>query len=564
MIRFLSRLALHITLIGLVAACGSGSSSGGGGGGGGGGGSNPPTVTLSSIAVTPGAATVPAGLTQQFTATGTYSDNTTKDLTTSVTWSSDSGNATIVATSGLATGVAAGTANITATYTNSSGSTKGTVALTVGPPNLVSIVVSPDKPTLGINKSAPFYAIATYTDHSTKDLTSSVTWTSSDPTVVQITAAGKATAQGHPGTAQITAAMTGATIAPVTVTVTATTFVYATNFDDNSVSQYSIANDGTLTALATGTVSTDKQPFSISVEPTGEFVYVSNYSSSTVSQFRIGTDGTLSKIGTGSVATGASPNAVTIDPSNKHAYVANLGENTISQYNIELDGALSPMATPKVPAGSNVATVVVDPTGKFAYAGNWGANAPQPPAGPSTISQYTISQTDGSLTPISGAATVGTGSGPNAIVIDPSGKYLYVANFGDNNIGQYTINADGTLSPLTNVGAPAGLVSSGLQPDGIAIDPTGHYVYTANKGDGTVSQFTVGNDGGLVPMTTAHVFTNGNGPSAVMVDPTGQYVYVPNRGDTTITQFKIGAGGALVAAGQVQAGLHPTSIAAGY
>jgi 6-phosphogluconolactonase (cycloisomerase 2 family) len=49
-----------------------------------------------------------------------------------------------------------------------------------------------------------------------------------------------------------------------------------------------------------------------------------------------------------------------------------------------------------------------------------------------------------------------------------------------------------------------------------------------------------------------------------MVDPLGQYVYVTNRGDTTISQFSISPGGALVAAGQVQAGLHPTSIAAGY
>ena len=206
------------------------------------------------------------------------------------------------------------------------------------------------------------------------------------------------------------------------MTVTATVYAYATNFDSDTVSQYQIETDGTLMPLATGTVATDHQPFSISVEPTGEYVYVSNWNSSSVSQFQIGADGTLTKIGSGSVATGSNPNAVTIDPSDRYAYVANLGDSTISQYKIGADGQLIPMATPSIPSGPNPATIVVDPTGHFAYTGNFGANAKTPPVGPSTISQYTI-QSDGSLMAMTGAAaTAPTGSGPVAIAIDPSAQ----------------------------------------------------------------------------------------------------------------------------------------------
>ena len=43
---------------------------------------------LVSIAVTPMNPSIVIGTTAQFTATGTYSDNSTRDLTTSVTWSS--------------------------------------------------------------------------------------------------------------------------------------------------------------------------------------------------------------------------------------------------------------------------------------------------------------------------------------------------------------------------------------------------------------------------------------------------------------------------------------------
>jgi len=73
---------------------------------------------LQSIAVTPNPAAITQGLTQQFTALGTYSDLSTTDLTTVVTWnSSDTTIATITsgATGGLASGLTPGGTNITAT-----------------------------------------------------------------------------------------------------------------------------------------------------------------------------------------------------------------------------------------------------------------------------------------------------------------------------------------------------------------------------------------------------------------------------------------------------------------
>ena len=77
------------------------------------------SATLQSIAVSPASPTVGIGNAVQFTATGTYSDNSTKDITSSVTWASSNPSfATIVATTGLATGVAVGTTEITATLGN--------------------------------------------------------------------------------------------------------------------------------------------------------------------------------------------------------------------------------------------------------------------------------------------------------------------------------------------------------------------------------------------------------------------------------------------------------------
>ncbi len=85
------------------------------------------SATLSSIAISPLSTTISVGGTQQFTATGTYSDGSSRDLTGSVTWSSDYTNVATISTGGLATGVAAGSTVITATLSGQSALTPLTV-----------------------------------------------------------------------------------------------------------------------------------------------------------------------------------------------------------------------------------------------------------------------------------------------------------------------------------------------------------------------------------------------------------------------------------------------------
>lgn len=104
------------------------------GGGGGGGGVADPLV---SIDITPATPSIPTGATQQFTAMGTYAISSPKDLTTSVTWSSDTLSvATINATTGMATAVGVGTATITAT----SGTITKTTILTVTKPLAATVL----------------------------------------------------------------------------------------------------------------------------------------------------------------------------------------------------------------------------------------------------------------------------------------------------------------------------------------------------------------------------------------------------------------------------------------
>jgi uncharacterized protein YjdB len=139
-------------------------------------------AVLSSIAVTPTNATIAKGTTIQFAATGTYTDNSTQDLTNAVTWSSNDASVAVsnaVGTHGLATGIVQGQAVITAKLGEKSGST----ALTVSAANLVSIAVEPQNATIAKGTLIQFKAIGTYTDNAKQDLTGNVSWSSSSPNV---------------------------------------------------------------------------------------------------------------------------------------------------------------------------------------------------------------------------------------------------------------------------------------------------------------------------------------------------------------------------------------------
>src|SRR5215475_3378632 len=83
----------------------------------------PQQLPLRSIAVTPSSPSLTVGATQQFTATGTYSDGSTQNLTSQVTWASSNTGVAAVSASGLATAEASGTTTISATLGTVSGST---------------------------------------------------------------------------------------------------------------------------------------------------------------------------------------------------------------------------------------------------------------------------------------------------------------------------------------------------------------------------------------------------------------------------------------------------------
>ena len=100
------------------------------------------TVTaapLVSIAVTPATATLKVGQTQQFTATGTYADSSTADLTSAVAWTSDAPGVVGVDATGDGTAKGGGSAHVTATQ----GAVSGQASVTVSAPVLTGVQPAP-------------------------------------------------------------------------------------------------------------------------------------------------------------------------------------------------------------------------------------------------------------------------------------------------------------------------------------------------------------------------------------------------------------------------------------
>lgn len=183
-------------------------------------------ATLSSIVVSPLNSSTQVGLTRQFTATANYSDGRSFNVSRSVVWSSsDTAIATMNASgalnSGLATGQAAGVAQITATLNAVSGS----ASLNVNNSTLTSIVVTPVNSSLAVGLTRQFTTTGVYSNGTSENLTSLVSWTSSNNAVAMPNAnmasnSGLVTAMSA-GTVQIRATL-GAVSAEATLNVTAT------------------------------------------------------------------------------------------------------------------------------------------------------------------------------------------------------------------------------------------------------------------------------------------------------------------------------------------------------
>ena len=176
-------------------------------------------AALVSISVAPEDPTLPLGTEQQFAAEGTYSDQSTHDITNTVTWSSSDSDVLSVSASGLATARAFGSVTVTASLDQ----IVATTTISVSAAGLKAMTIRPGNAKIAQNTSQQFWAEGIFADGSTRNVTGQVSWTSSNSSVAKMMGKGLAKATA-PGMTTITAAM-GSTSVSVTLDVTTATIV---------------------------------------------------------------------------------------------------------------------------------------------------------------------------------------------------------------------------------------------------------------------------------------------------------------------------------------------------
>lgn len=274
---------------------------------------------------------------------------------------------------------------------------------------------------------------------------------------------------------------------------------------------------GNQTSIATGDF-----PISITVHPSGKFAYTVNQgvgaTGNTISAYSINvTSGALSAmdaddVTTGTqatIATGTLPYAVVVDPTGQFAYVANYTSNTISAYTIDpITGALTSVGA-AVAAGTGPSSIAIDPTGTCALVANNTSD---------NIKSYTINTTTGALglaSTVAGAAL----SAPRSVAVDPdTGLFAYVANAGSATVSAFSVNPADCVIASIDTDAVTALtqttIAAGTTPFSVNVDPSGAFVYVANFGSNNVSVYSIGGGGALTPGSPATTAT-GTFPTSV-------------------------------------------------
>lgn len=267
----------------------------------------------------------------------------------------------------------------------------------------------------------------------------------------------------------------------------------------------------------------------------GDYLYVGNLGTDplSIAGFSIGSSA-LSVISGAPWTVDLEPTAMAVTPSDAYLYVGSAAGG-IYVYTIGSDGAITlgnsggPVAT-----GVSPAVLRVDPTGKWLL----GASAF---AGQAYVYQI---GTGGTLTAISSSVVTLNSSTPATdLEITPSGDYVYVSC---GTAGIYTMSFDTGTGALAQVNSVLSPKSSGAADMGLAIAPSGGFLFAAETVTGGVRVLSIGTNGVLTE-TSGSPYSTNTGAWAVLVDSSGSYVYVANRTAGTVSGFLLTNSGALTA-----------------
>lgn len=283
-------------------------------------------------------------------------------------------------------------------------------------------------------------------------------------------------------------------------------------------------------------------PSFLAIHPTEKYLYaVSELDSGLVSAFSIAKDSGKLTLLNQQTAGGAGTCFVGLNPAGNTALIANYGSGSVEALQIEENGKLSkPTAfiqdagksvDPNRQQGPHAHSFNVDAAGRFAFAADLGLDK---------LFVYQLDGAKGTLTPNDPPfVQITPGSGPRHFAFHPSGKFAYLINEMALTVTAFTYDADkGRLSEIQTIRTLPEDGKKGNSTAEVQVHPSGKFLYGSNRGDHSISIFTIDEQTGKLT-ATGHQPTMGKTPRNFRMDPSGNFLLAANQDSDSIVVFKV-------------------------
>ena len=334
--------------------------------------------------------------------------------------------------------------------------------------------------------------------------------------------------------------------------VPARTMIYIANADSREI--YVLAlneRDGTTTVVEKVAVTGAVMPLAVS--PDRKYLYASLRSEPySASSFAIDPDdGKLTLLKTVPLADNMA--YLSTDRTGRYLLAASYFGNKISVNSIDPAGAVDPRPLAVLPTGRNAHAIATDPSNRFLFVTNLGDDA---------ILQYRFDETTGRVTPNEPPAVrARTGAGPRHFVFHPNRRFVFCANELDGTVSTYQLDgASGTMAPVDSVSVmPAGFTGGPPATADVHVTPDGRFLYTSERTSNTIAGFGVDGDTGRLTLV-GHYPTEAQ-PRGFNIDPQGKYLLAVGQKSNRLITYAINPRtGALRKVSQMDVGANPNWV----